>query len=151
MALWPQVQGQVYQWKYVPFEIHGKPATVVTRGGYLRRPSPAPACDPRNPAPHQDLIRRSRSRLERTHSLYGPDPAYSGDLINNTGIVYESRAFTVSDGKHTEKTDPDAVRKLAKQFVDADFYSMSPRYAAYPQAPIGTRPTRSLSTSMGCR
>jgi ankyrin repeat protein len=128
MTLWPQLQGEVYQWKYLPFEKDGKPTAVeVEEDVYVAPPERLPTTHIAPPPIKPDS--KIAITLERTHSLYGPDPAYSV-TITNTGIVYESHAFTVADGKHTDKTDPDAIRKLAKRFVDADFYSMSPRYAA---------------------
>ena len=142
MALWPQVQGEVYQWKFIPFEKDGKPTTVeVEEDIYVVPPERLPATHVTPPPIKPDS--KIAIMLERTHSLYGPEPAYSV-TITNTGIVYESHAFTVADGKHTDKTDPDAVRKLAKRFVDADFYSMSPRYAAHHHN-TNWSPTYSLS------
>lgn len=128
MTLWPQAQGEVYQWKFIPFEKDGKPTTVEFEEDiYLGSPERLPETHVTPPTIKPDS--KIAITLDRTSSLYGADPAYSV-TIANTGIVYESHAFTVADGKHTDKTDPYAVRKLAKRFVDADFYSMSPRYAA---------------------
>ncbi|MEG9437031.1 hypothetical protein JAO29_12790 [Edaphobacter sp. HDX4] len=142
MTLWPQLQNEVYRWKYIPFEKDGKPTPVeVEEDIYVVPPERLPATHVTPPPIKPDS--RIAIRLERTHSLYGPDPAYSV-TITNAGIVYESHAFTVADGKHTDKTDPDAVRKLAKRFVDADFYSMSPRYAANTTT-TNWSPTDSLS------
>ena len=128
MTLWPQVQGEVYQWKFIPFEKGGKPTTVeVEEDIYVVPAQRLPTTHVIPPPIKPDS--KIAITLERTSYLYGADPVYSV-TITNTGIVYESHAWTVADGKHTDKTDPDAVRKLAKRFVDADFYSMSPRYAA---------------------
>jgi ankyrin repeat protein len=128
MTLWPQVQGEVYQWKFLPFEKDGKPTTVeVEEDIYVAPPEGLPTTHVTSPLIKPDS--KIAITLERTSSLYGASPAYSV-TITNTGIVYESPAWAVVDGKHTDKTDPDAVRKLAKRFVDADFYSMGPRYAA---------------------
>ena len=128
MALWPQLQGEVYRWKFIPFEKDGKPTSVeVEEDIYVGPPERLPATHVTSPLIRPDS--KIAITLERTTSLYGAEAVYSV-TITNTGIVYESHAWTVADGKHTDKTDPDAVRKLAKRFVDADFYSMSPRYAA---------------------
>jgi ankyrin repeat protein len=122
------LQGEVYQWKFLPFEKDGKPTTVeVEEDIYIAPPERLPTTHVTPPRIKPDS--KIAITLERTSSLYGADPVYSV-TITNTGIVYESHAFTVADGRHTDKADPDAVRKLAKRFVDADFYSMGPRYAA---------------------
>jgi ankyrin repeat protein len=142
MTLWPQVQGEVYQWKFLPFEKDGKPTAVeVDEDIYVAPPERLPATHVTPPPIKPDS--KIAITLERTSSLYGADSAYS-ITITSTGIVYESHAWTVADGKHTDKTDPDAVRKLAKRFVDADFYSMSSRYAASTRQ-TNWYPTDSLS------
>lgn len=145
MTLWPQLQGKVYQWKFIPFEKDGKPTTVeVEEDIYVAPPERLPTTHVTPPPIKPDS--KIAITLERTSSLYGADPVYSV-TITNTGIVYESHAFTVADGKHTDKTDPDAVRKLAKRFVDTDFYSMSPRYAASTTT-SNWSPTYSLSINI---
>jgi uncharacterized protein DUF6438 len=145
MTLWPQLQGEVYQWKFIPFKIDGKPATVeVEEDIYVAPPERLPSTHVTSPPIKPDS--KIAIMLERTSSLYGADSAYS-ITITSTGIVYESHAWTVADGKHTDKTDPDAVRKLAKRFVDADFYSMSPRYAA-STTQTNWYPTDSLSVDI---
>jgi hypothetical protein len=142
MTLWPQVQGEVYQWKFIPFEKDGKPTTVqVEEDIYVAPPERLPPTHVTPPPIKPDS--KIAITLERTVSAYGPEPAYSV-TITNTGIAYESHAWTVADGKHTDKTDPDAVRRLAKRFVDTDFYSMSPRYAAHTTT-SNWAPTYSLS------
>jgi ankyrin repeat protein len=142
MTLWPQLQGEVYQWKFIPFEKDGKPTTVeVEEDIYAVPPERLPATHVIPPPIKPDS--KIAITLERTVSAYGPEPAYSV-TITDTGIVYESHAWTVADGRHTDKTDPNAVRNLAKRFVDADFYSMSPRYAASTKT-TNWSPTDSLS------
>jgi ankyrin repeat protein len=142
MKLWPQVQGEVYQWKFIPFEKDGKPTTVeVEEDIYVGPPERLPTTHVTPPPIKHDS--KIAITLDRTSSLYGADAVYSV-TITNTGMVYESHAWTVADGKHTDKTDLDAVRKLAKRFVDADFYSMSPRYAA-STTQTNWYPTDSLS------
>jgi ankyrin repeat protein len=142
MALWPQLQGEVYQWKFIPFEKDGKPTAVeVEEDIYVAPPERPPTTHVTSPLIKSDS--KIAITLDRTSSLYGAEPVYSV-TITNTGIVYESHAFTVADGKHTDKIDPDGVRKLAKRFVDADFYSMSPRYAA-STTQSNWHPTYSLS------
>lgn len=145
MTLWPQLQSEVYQWKFIPFEKDGKPTTVeVEEDIYIAPPERLPTTHVTPPPIEPDS--KIAIMLERTGCLYGPCPNYSV-AISNAGIVYESHAFTVADGKHTDKTDPDAVRILAKRFVDADFYSMSPRYAASTTT-RNWSPTYSLSINI---
>jgi ankyrin repeat protein len=142
MALWPQLQGEVYQWKFIPFENDGKPTAVeVEEDIYVAPPERLPTTHVTPPLIKPDS--KITITLDRTSSLYGAEPVYSV-IITNAGIVYESHAFTVADGKHTDKIDPDAVRRLAKRFVDTDFYSMSPRYAA-STTQTNWHPTYSLS------
>jgi ankyrin repeat protein len=148
MTLWPQVQGEVYLWKFIPFEKDGKPATVEVEDDiYVVPPERLPAIHVTPPPikPNSTIV----ITLERTTSAYGPESAYSV-AITNTDIVYESHAWTVVNGKHTDKTDPDTVGKLAKRFVDADFYSMSPRYAASTKT-TNWAPTDSLSIDIDGR
>jgi hypothetical protein len=107
MTLWPQVQGEVYQWKFIPFEKDGKPTIVeVEEDIYAVPPERLPATHVTPPPIRPDS--KIAITLERTASLYGANAVYSV-TITNTGIVYESHAFTVADGKHTDKTDPDKL------------------------------------------
>jgi hypothetical protein len=46
--------------------------------------------------------------------------------VTNHQVVFEGRANVVVPGRHTAKVDPDAVRRLAQEFVDAGFYTLEP-------------------------
>ncbi len=60
---------------------------------------------------------------------FGTCPSYTVDLTTE-GIIFDGSYFVVAAGKHTAPIDPDAVRKLARQFIEADFYSMRDSYRA---------------------
>jgi ankyrin repeat protein len=67
--------------------------------------------------------------------------------VSTEGIVFEGGGYVVAAGKHTDTVDPDEVRKLARRFVAADFYSMEERYAAS----VTDNPTYALSISIDGR
>jgi hypothetical protein len=50
--------------------------------------------------------------------------------VSTDGIVFDGREFVRARGRHTDKVDADEVRKLARRFVTADFYSMDSSYVA---------------------
>ncbi len=77
---------------------------------------------------------------------YGRCPGYKV-TISTTGIVFDGGSFVVATGKHTDRVDAAAVRKLAKRFVDADFYSMDPSY----RASVTDNPTYVLSITIDRR
>ena len=127
LKFWPQLEAEVDQWKFIPFEENGKPVTAEIEE-YLniippeRLPTihvPAPAIIPTSNV----IISLSRS------GCYGTCPSYSVD-VTTKGIVFNGDSYVVASGRHTDSADPDAVRALAKKFVVADFYSMDDIYAA---------------------
>ncbi len=56
-------------------------------------------------------------------------------------MAFEGGGFVTAQGKHTDKVNSDDVRKLAKRFVAADFYSMESSYTAN----VTDSPTYTLS------
>jgi hypothetical protein len=50
--------------------------------------------------------------------------------VSTDGIVFEGDSFVVAAARHVDDIDSDEVRKLAKSFVTADFYSMDSSYSA---------------------
>ena len=66
--------------------------------------------------------------LSRSGCL-GTCPAYSV-TVSTEGIVFDGGFNATAAGKHTDRADPVAVRKLARQFIDSDFYSMDAQYVA---------------------
>ena len=127
LKFWPQLQGEVAQWKFTPFEKDGKPV-IAQIEEYIDLVPPE-----RLPKVHvTPPIFRANSdiaiTLERT-GCFGSCPSYSV-TIRPTGITFEGGGFVVAGGKHTAAVEASAVRSLAKTFLDADIYSMDSSYAA---------------------
>jgi ankyrin repeat protein len=127
LRFWPQLQSEVRQWKFVPFEINGMPVTAELEE-YIDLVPPE-----RLPRTHVNApVLRSDSRivisLERTGCL-GSCPSYTV-IVSTDGVVFTGRWSVVASGKHTDAIDAAEVRKLASHFVAADFYSMDANYRA---------------------
>jgi ankyrin repeat protein len=127
MEHWPELQDEARKWKFAPFEVNDKPATVeVEEYIDLVPPERLPTHHVNPPAIRSDSkvsITLSRS------GCYGTCPSYSV-TVSTDGVAFDGGGFVVASGKHTDKMDPDAVRDLARKFVAADFYSMDDRYFA---------------------
>jgi hypothetical protein len=71
MALWPQLQGEVYRWKFIPFEKDGKPTTVeVEEDIYVAPPERLPTTHVTSPLIKPDskiaiTLERNRDRGTR--------------------------------------------------------------------------------------
>ncbi len=124
---WPDLRPEVLDWKFVPFEVDGRPVTASVKE-YIdlvppeRFPSnhvPAPAVRPDSKV----VITLSRSMC------YGRCPVYRVS-VGTEGITFDGGAFVAANGRHTDTVNPSAVRALAKKFVAADFYSMRDEYRA---------------------
>jgi len=127
LKFWPQLQGEVRQWKFIPFEENGKAVTAeVEEYVDLVPPERLPKTHVAAPVLRPDS--EVTITLERT-GCFGTCPSYTVTVSTN-GIVFDGRGFVVASGKHTDHVDADAVRMLARRFVDADFYSMDARYWA---------------------
>ena len=138
---WPQLQGEVGQWRFTPFEQNGHPVVAeieeyIDLGPPERLPTKHVAPPPLR-ADSKILITLERS------GCFGSCPAYAVTAAND-GIVFEGNNFVVASGKHVAPIDPDALRKLAKEFVAADIYSMAPGY----MASVTDCPTYALSISI---
>ncbi len=124
---WPQLQAEVRQWKFTPFEQDGK-AVTATVEEYIELVPPE-----RLPAVHVAapvLRAKSKVKIMLSRSVcYGTCPAYTVTVSTN-GVTFEGDKYVSALGKQTDPVDPDLVRKLAKKFVDADFYSMDSTYRA---------------------
>jgi hypothetical protein len=138
---WPDLRPDVLRWKFIPFEVDGRPVTASVEE-YIdlvppeRFPSihvPAPAVRPDS---HVDIT-LSRSMC------YGRCPVYKVS-VSTEGIVFDGDDFVAAKGRHTEAIDPGAVRELAKKFVAADFYSMQSEY----RAGVTDNPTYVLSIAI---
>lgn len=141
MKFWPQVEGEVNQWRFTPFERDGKAAAVeyeeyvdlVPPERFPRVHMAAPAVKPNS---------KVVITLERTGCL-GTCPSYTV-TVGTDGIVFDGGGFVVAAGRHTDKADASEVQALAKRFVAADFYSMD---AAY-RAGVTDNPTYVLSIAI---
>jgi hypothetical protein len=124
---WPQVKGEILQWKFAPFLVDGTPVTASVEE-YLDL-VPLERFPKTHVAPP---VLRPDSKvaitLQRT-TCYGTCPVYTV-TVSTTGIVFNGDRFVAATGRHTAPVDPDVVRKLAARFIAADFYSMDPRYVA---------------------
>lgn len=142
LKYWPQVQGEVHQWKFTPFEVDGKPVTAqVEEYVDFVPPERLPAIHVTPPVlrPHTPI----EIALRRT-GCYGSCPSYVV-TVSTDGIVFEGGGFVVASGRHIDKSvDVDGVRDLAKRFVAADFYSMDAEY----RASVTDNPTYILSISI---
>ena len=127
LQFWPELQGEVYRWEFTPFEVNGRAVTAeVEEYIDLVPPERLPKKHAAPPVvgPHSKVA----ITLERT-GCFGSCPSYTV-TVSTEGIVFDGRGFVVATGKHTDITDPDEVRSLAKHFVAADFYSMDDSYRA---------------------
>lgn len=127
LRFWPQVQSEVRQWKFTPFEKSGE-AVAAKVEEYInfvpleRLPKThvaAPAVGPNS---------KVTITLERS-GCFGACPAYSV-TVSTDGIVFDGNGFVLAQGKHTDRVAADDVRRLARKFVAADFYSMDASYSA---------------------
>ncbi len=127
MSFWPQLQGEVRQWKFTPFEENGKAVTAEVEE-YLD------LVPPERPPKHHVIAPTVRPnskvaiRLTRT-GCFGSCPSYTV-TVSTEGIAFDGGGFVVAAGKHTDSVNADEVRNLGKKFVAADFYSMDASYRA---------------------
>lgn len=124
---WPQVKDEVYRWKFRPFEREGHfVAAQIEEYVDLVPPERLPKHHVAAPViqPNSKIL----ITLQRTGCL-GTCPAYTV-TVSTDGIAFEGEAYVVSKGRHQDQVDSAGLRKLAKDFVDADFYSMDPCYRA---------------------
>lgn len=125
MKFWPQVEGEVLQWKFVPFEQSGKPVTARIQE-YINLVPPEQMPKVHVPPPPVQRDSNVSITLERTACM-GSCPGYSV-TVNTSGILFDGKFAVVALGRHRDSADADAVRSLARQFTAADFYSMEPVY-----------------------
>lgn len=127
LKFWPQLQAEVRQWKFTPFEKDGKAVTAeIEEYIDLVPPERLPKKHVSPPALRPNS--RVAITLERTGCL-GTCPSYTV-TVSADGIVFEGHGSVVGAGRHTDTVDLNEVRKLAKKFVSADFYSMDSAYRA---------------------
>lgn len=143
-ALWPKVETEVLKWKFAPFEVEGRPATVrVEEYVELVPPERLPTRHVKPPVLRADSD--VKIVLERT-VCYGRCPAYQV-TVTPQGIVFEGDAYVATKGKQKAGVDANAVRRLAQKFIDADFYSFDDVY----HESVTDNPTYVLSISIDGR
>ena len=121
---WPQLEGEVYRWKFTPFETGGKPVMATVEEHIDLVP---PERLPKTHVPPLAITKDSKVTITLLQwTCDGPCPLHSV-TVSTDGIVFEG--FNVAArGRHTDKIDNDAVIALAKRFAAADFYSMEDDY-----------------------
>jgi hypothetical protein len=124
---WPALHPEVLRWKFVPFEVDGRPVTAsVEEYIDLVPPERFPSIHVPAPAVRPD----SKVDITLSRSMcYGRCPVYRVS-VGTKGIVFDGEEFVTAKGRNTDTVDPNAVRALAKKFVAADFYSMRDEYRA---------------------
>ncbi|HTU51396.1 MAG TPA: ankyrin repeat domain-containing protein [Acidobacteriaceae bacterium] len=127
LRFWPQLQSEVSQWKFTPFEKNSNAVTAeVEEYIDLVPPERLPKIHVDAPVLHPNstvVITLNRS------GCYGSCPSYSV-TISNQKVIFNGDGFVVARGEHKGTIDPSQVRELAKKFIDADFYSMEDSYSA---------------------
>jgi hypothetical protein len=124
---WPKLEAEVKGWKFTPFEKDGK-AVEAQVEEYVDLVQPEQLPTRHVPAPA--LKPNSKVIIELVRTMcFGSCPAYLV-TVSTSGIVFEGDHYVKAMGKQTARVDADAVRQLAKQFIDADFYSMDAVYKA---------------------
>jgi ankyrin repeat protein len=121
---WPQIEGEVYQWRFTPFEKNGK---AVTANVDERIDLVPPERLPKTHVPPPAITKDSNIAITLLQwTCDGPCPLHSV-TVSTDGIVFEG--FNVAArGRHTDKIDNEAVIALAKRLVAADFFSMEDDY-----------------------
>jgi len=121
---WPQLEGEVYRWKFTPFKAGGKPVMATVEEHIDLVP---PERLPKTHVPPPAITKDSKVAITLLQwTCDGPCPLHSV-TVSTDGIVFEG--FNVAArGRHTDKIDNDAVIALAKRFAAADFYSMEDDY-----------------------
>lgn len=127
LKYWPQLQGEVRAWTFAPFKEHGKPV-IAQAEEYIDLVPPERLPKVHVAAPTIGPDSKITIVLKRG-ACYGTCPAY--DVVVSTGgIEFDGKACVSALGKHTASVDGNQVRKLARKFVAADFYSMDNEYEA---------------------
>lgn len=141
LKYWPELETEVHQWRFTPFEKNGKEVSAeVEEYIDLVPPERLPKTHVAAPVIHANS--QVSITLQRS-GCFGSCPSYTV-TVSTDGIVFDGGSYVTAPGKHTDKIDPDEVRTLAKRFVRADFYSMDSEYIAG----VTDNPTYTLSLSI---
>jgi Domain of unknown function (DUF6438) len=127
LKFWPQLNGEVSQWKFTPFVKHGKAVTAEIEE-YIDLVPPERLPKNHVAAPIIRPDSKITITLERG-GCYGNCAVYMV-AIGTDGVVFDGRYFVAAQGKRTASLNADQARNLAQKFVDADFYSMDDDYSA---------------------
>ena len=127
LKFWPQLEGEVRQWKFTPFEQNGGAVTADVEE-YIDLVPPERLPKTHIAPPILGPNSKVSISLQRT-GCFGSCPSYTATVSTN-GIVFDGAYYVVARGKHTAAADAKQVRDLAKRFVAADFYSMDEKYVA---------------------
>jgi hypothetical protein len=127
MKFWPQLEKEVRQWRFVPFQEDGK-AVMAQVEEYLNLVPPERLPKLHAAPPTLGPDSKVAITLRRSGCL-GSCSAYTV-TASTEGIVFDGGFSVVAAGKHIDQVDPNKVRELARKFVDHDFYSMDDRYVA---------------------
>jgi ankyrin repeat protein len=127
LRFWPQLEDEVLQWKFTPFQQNGSPVTaeieeyidLVPSERLPNRHVIPPALEPNS----EISISLQRS------GCFGTCPSYTV-MVTTSEIVFNGDFYVVAQGKHMAGVDAKKVRDLASRFVTADFYSMDDKYVA---------------------
>lgn len=130
---WLQAQGEVYRWKFTPFEVGGKAVTAEVQEFIDFVP---PERLPKRHIPPPAITKDSKVTiaLQRWGCNGAICPAHTVTMSGNQ-IVFEGFGDVVAEGRHTDKIDKDAVIALAERFAAADFYSMEDEYRGMEDTP----------------
>lgn len=122
---WPRLRSEVLHWKFRPFQIRGKAATVTIDEFFQLLPPermPTRHIEPPALGPQSDI----RIELHRGGGFGGT----SLDIVlTGRELSVHERPFLKADpGTRRVAADPSPVRKLAEKIIRSDFFSMDDAY-----------------------
>ena len=127
LQFWTELEGEVREWKFTPFEHNGVPVTAEVEEYIDLVPPerlPTKHVVPPNLGPNSNI-----TILLQRSGCFGSCPSYTV-TVSTSGILFDGGYYVVARGKHKAAVDPKKVRDLAQRFVAADFYSMEEKYVA---------------------
>ena len=102
LKLWPALRPEVLRWKFIPFEVDGRPVTASVEE-YIDLVPPERLPSVHIPAPAV----RPDSRVDITLSrsmCYGRCPVYKVS-VSTKGIVFDGEEFVAAKGRNTDTVD----------------------------------------------
>jgi hypothetical protein len=143
LHFWSEIEPEVKNWKFTPFEWDGVPITAKVQESIQIVP---PERMPKNHVAAPTLRPNSTVVITLVRSgCFGTCPAYTLSVTTD-GVVFEGNRFVVAPGKHKAEIPAHEVRKLAEEFVTADFYSMGQDHEY--ESIMNDIPTYSLSLAI---